>query len=521
MTTLPDPRTGRAGAVASPHSLATEAGAGVLAAGGNALDAAIATNAMLAVLYPHMCGVGGDLFLLYHEARTGTVHCLNGTGAAPALATPEAFAERGLDAVPARGALPVTVPGAVGAWEAAVARFGSRPLADLLAPAIAAAEAGVTVTERLATWVAEMRADIAQDPAMRRLFLGGSDEPVAAGATLDQSELAATLRRLAHAGAGDLYHGELAAAIDAAVQAAGGLLRAADLAAYRPDWVVPVRTRHQGLDVLTTPPNSQAITALLMLDHMAAAAGDAPELGTAAYVEDFVAAKRRGFALRDAHVTDPAHMTVTAEELLAGSAPAATGVAPPPRGDTVYLCTVDRDGNACSLIQSIYYAFGSCFMAGDTGILLHNRGHYFSLDPAAANVIAPGKRTLHTLMASMALEDGRPRFVFGTMGADGQPQTTVQVLHQLLAGRSAQDAVGAPRLLHGRFALEDDPEVLHVESDYPADTLGTLRETVPGLDVVAPRSEMMGHSHAITIDADGALTAGADPRSDGSAAIVG
>jgi gamma-glutamyltranspeptidase/glutathione hydrolase len=518
MTTSRAPLAGRAGAVASPHSAATEAGAEVLAAGGNALDAAIATNAILAVLYPHMCGIGGDLFLLYHEAATGTVHCLNGTGAAPALATPQAFAERGLQAVPARGPLPVTVPGAVGAWEAAVARFGSRPLADLLAPAIATADAGVAVTERLASWVAEARADIAQDPAMRRLFLDDGGAPVAPGTTLRQTALAETLRRLAHAGAADLYHGELADAVDAAVRAADGLLRASDLAAYRPDWVVPIRTRHQGLDVVTTPPNSQAITALLMLDHMGAENGQEP--GTARYVEDFVAAKRHAFALRDAYVTDPAHMTVGAEDLLAGAVPAATGVAPPPRGDTVYLCTVDGEGNACSLIQSIYYAFGSCFVAGDTGILLHNRGHYFSLDPAAANVVAPGKRTLHTLMASMALDEGRLRFVFGTMGADGQPQTTVQVLHQLLRGRSAQDAVGAPRFLHGRFALEDDPELLHVEADYGSGALETLGRTAP-LDVVPAHSEIMGHSHAIAIDADGGLTAGADPRSDGSAAVVG
>ncbi|MEA2229875.1 MAG: gamma-glutamyltranspeptidase / glutathione hydrolase, partial [Solirubrobacteraceae bacterium] len=287
MTTSRAPQAGRPGAVASPHSAATDAGAEVLAAGGNALDAAIATNAMLAVLYPHMCGLGGDLFLLYHEASTGTVHCLNGTGAAPALATPAAFAERGLDAVPARGPLPVTVPGAVGAWEAAVARFGSPPLADLLAPAIATADAGVPVTERLASWVGEARADLAQDPALRRLFLDDDGAPVAPGTTLRQPAVTETLRRLAHAGAADLYHGELAGAIDAAMRAADGLLRASDLAAYRPDWVAPIRTRHRGLDVVTTPPNSQAVTALLMLDHMAAGNGQEP--GTARYVEDFVA----------------------------------------------------------------------------------------------------------------------------------------------------------------------------------------------------------------------------------------
>ncbi|MEA2248888.1 MAG: gamma-glutamyltranspeptidase / glutathione hydrolase, partial [Solirubrobacteraceae bacterium] len=508
--------SGHAGAVASPHSVATEAGAEVLAAGGNALDAAIVTNAMLGVVYPHMCGVGGDMLLLYYEADTGTVHCLNGTGAAPALATPGAFAERGLDAVPVRGPLPVTVPGGVGAWDAAITRFGTRPLADLLGPAIAAAEHGITVTDRLAAWIADSQADLSADPALRRLFLGGdSGTPVQGGQTLRQPDLAATLRRIAQAGATDLYTGELAREIDAAMREAGGLLRAEDLAAYSPEWVVPISTRHGGLDILTTPPNSQGVAALLMLQDIGELDGP---LGSTEYVESFVAAKRRAIGLRDAYVTDPRHMTVTTDELLDPSVPSAAAPSPPPRGDTVYLCTVDGQGNACSLIQSIYYAFGSCFTAGDTGILFHNRGHYFSLDPAATNVIAPGKRTLHTLMASMALAGGRPRFVFGTMGADGQPQGTVQVLHQLLAGATAQEAVSAPRILHGKFTLEDDPETLHIESDYGAETLDALGGSVPALNVVPPHSERMGHAHAIAIAPDGTLTAGADPRSDGSAA---
>ncbi|MDX6721709.1 MAG: gamma-glutamyltranspeptidase / glutathione hydrolase, partial [Solirubrobacteraceae bacterium] len=253
----------RSGAVASPHWMATEAGAEVLASGGNALDAAIATNAMLTVVYPHMCGVGGDALMLYHDARGGTVHCLNGTGPAPALATPEAFAARGLEGVPARGPLPVTVPGGVAAWDAAVARFGTRPLADLLGPAISAAENGFTVTDRLATWVAESRADLAADPALRRIFLGADGvTPVKGGDTLRLPELGATLRRLATAGATDLYTGELAAAIDAAMREADGLLRAEDLAAYSPEWVEPLTLAYGGLDIVTTPPNSQGVAAL-------------------------------------------------------------------------------------------------------------------------------------------------------------------------------------------------------------------------------------------------------------------
>jgi gamma-glutamyltranspeptidase len=508
----------RGGAVASPHRDATAAGERVLAGGGNALDAAIATNAMLTVVYPHMCGLGGDLFLLYREARTGAVHCLNGTGGAPRRATPEAFAARGLDAVPARGAMSVTVPGTVGAWEEALERFGTLTLADVLAPAAARADDGIEITARIAGWIASECQDVAVDPTLRSWFLDDAGAPLAAGTIVPRPELAATLRRLAGEGAADLYTGELGERIGAAVQAAGGLLDADDLRAYRPDWVAPVAVRHRGLDVVTTAPNSQGLTALLMLRAMPSGA----EPGTLDYLDEFVAAKVRAFGLRDAHLTDPAHMRVTPDELLAEPAPAGppqTATAPV-AGDTVYACAVDAQGNACSLIQSIYYGFGSCFVAGDTGVLLHNRAHYFALRPDAANVLAPGKRTLHTLMACMALEDGRPRFVFGAMGADGQPQANVQVLHRLLAGATPADAVAAPRVLHGRFALEDDVETLHVEADHAPPGPDAIAGRFPRVAVLPAHSERFGHAHAIAIGDDGEVTAGADPRSDGSAAVV-
>jgi gamma-glutamyltranspeptidase len=488
----------------------------VLAAGGNALDAAIATNAMLTVVYPHMCGLAGDLFLLYHEARTGTTHCLNGTGGAPGLATPAAFAERGLDAVPVRGPLSVSVPGTVGAWEEALARFGSLRLADVLAPAADRAAAGVDISSRIAGWIASERDDLAADPVLRAWFLDAAGAPVPAGTVVRRPELAATLRRIADAGAAELYGGDLGRRVADAVAAAGGLLRADDLRAYRPEWTAPVAARHGGLDIVTTPPNSQGLTALLMLQGMRPDA--AP--GTLDYLEAFVVAKVRAFALRDAHLTDPAHMRFSAEDLLAGRAADAAPATAPVAGDTVYACSVDAAGNACSLIQSLYYGFGSCFVAGDTGILLHNRAHYFALRADAANVLAPGKRTLHTLMACMALEDGRPRLVFGAMGADGQPQANVQVLHRLLAGATPADAVAAPRVLHGRFALEDDADTLHVEADHAPAGTDALAARFARVAVLPPHSERFGHAHAIAIGADGAVTAGADPRSDGSAAVV-
>jgi gamma-glutamyltranspeptidase/glutathione hydrolase len=517
-------RDGRGGgAVAGPHRRASEIGRDVLAAGGNALDAAIATNAMLTVVYPHMCGLGGDLFLLFAEARSGRVHCLNASGPAPALASVAALRAFGLDSVPTRGPLSATVPGVVAGWQVALDRFGRRSLAQLLAPAATAADEGIAVTPRLAAWIADTEAELARDPLLSARFLDRAETALPPGATLRQPELARALRRLIEAGADDFYRGRLAAEIDRACRAAGGLLRADDLANYAPGWVAPVRVEHRGVEVVTTPPNSQGVTALLMLNVMRALGAHEFTPGSADYIDAFVAAKRAAFADRDRHVCDPAFHGIDSDALLhpahalrsLRTARAAVGA--PTGGDTVYVCAVDHDGNACSLIQSIYYAFGSCFTAGP--ILLHNRAHYFATAAGHPNRLQPGKRPLHTLMACLALRDGAPWLVFGTMGADGQPQTNVQVLARILAGATPAQAVAAPRVRHGRFALEDDAEILAVERDIGLDTIETLRARGHRIVVTPPHDERMGHAHAIRIDVNGPLTAGSDPRSDGAALL--
>jgi gamma-glutamyltranspeptidase / glutathione hydrolase len=511
-------------AAASPHADATRVGAEVLAAGGTAMDAAVAINAMLTVVYPHMCGLGGDLFLLYRAARDDRVWCLNGSGPAPRLATREAIRARGLSAVPARGPLAVTVPGAVAAWAAALERFGRRPLDRLLEPAARAAEEGVEVTARVAGWIAHNAADLAADPVLRARYLDGDGQPIAAGTTLRQPDVARTLRRLMEAGARDLYSGRVADEIDAAFRAADGLLRREDLAAFAPEWVEPVRLRHRGVDVLTTPPNSQGVAALMMLDALAAL--DPPPPGTAGHVEALVRAKRYAFAQRDRHVGDPRFAAVPLADLLApGRARDALAgdEVPPARssaGDTVYLCAVDAEGNACSMIESIYYGFGSCFVAGESGLLMHNRGHYFSLEDEDPNRLEPGKRPLHTLMASMAFENGDLRLVFGTMGADGQAQTIVQVLERYLAGAGVTEAVSAPRILHGRFVPEDDPEALTVEAPFGDETIAALRDAGHDPIVVGAHDERLGHAHAIELRPDGTLHAASDPRSDGAAIVL-
>jgi len=510
-------------AAASPHAAATRVGADVLADGGTALDAAVAINAMLTVVYPHMCGIGGDLFLLYRDASDGRVWCLNASGPAPRLATREAYRSRGLDEVPARGPLSVTVPGAVAGWAAALERFGSRPLAELLEPAARAAAAGIEVTDGIARWIDDYTADLGSDPLLRERYLDAGRAP-APGTTLRQPELAAVLRRLIDAGAEDLYRGELAREIDAGMRAADGLLRAEDLAAFAPEWMEPLRLAYGGVEVVTTPPNSQGITALMMLNALTVL--DPGEPGTAQFVEALVRAKRFAFAERDRHVGDPRFVDVPvqwllsvdrAREALRGGDPASARSS---AGDTVYLCAVDSAGDACSLIESTYYAFGSCFVPGSSGVLLHNRGHFFSLDDDHANRLEPGKRTLHTLIASMAFRDGDLRLVFGTMGADGQAQTTVQVLERWLAGAGPQEAVSAPRILHGRFAAEDDPEELTVEATIGVAVIEELRRRGLHPRVADEHEERLGHAHAIELRPDGTLAAGADPRSDGAAIVI-
>ena len=518
-------QSARAGAVASPHAAATRVGARVLDEGGNALDAAVAMNAMLAVVYPHMCGYGGDTFILYHSAEEKRVHCLNGSGPAPRLATREAFRERGLDQIPARGPLAVTVPGTIAAWEEAVSRFGSRPLGELLAPAEKTAREGFEITAKLSGWIDHTAADLT-DPLMRRRFFDDAGRPLAPGAVLRQPEVAGMLARLMEHGARDFYTGEIAEAIDAAFRAADGFLRLADLAEYKPEWQEPLRASYRGLDVYTTAPNSQGITALLMLNALSVMGASEHPPGSAEHIEALVRAKRLAFADRDRYITDPNFLQAPIAELLSLDHAREMLAAPTPAdptsggGDTIYLCASDSEGNGCSVIQSIFFSFGSGFVAGDTGVLMHNRGHYFSLDEDHTNCLEPGKRPLHTLMASMAFEDDELRLVFGTMGADGQAQTTVQVLEQYLAGASPQEAVSAPRILHGRFYPDDDPTVLNVEERMDPEVIDELTRRGHEPNVFPAYDERLGHAHAIELAADGTTRAGSDPRSDGAAIVV-
>jgi gamma-glutamyltranspeptidase/glutathione hydrolase len=460
----------RHGIACTSQPLASHAAADLLRGGANALDAAIAAAAVLGVVEPFMTGVGGDCFIMYWEARTQRLYGLNGSGRAPAAATPQALRERGIDAMPMQGILSVTVPGAVDAWCCALERFGTRSLADVLAPAIHYAEDGFPVSEVIAAqW--QFAAALLQQAEARRAFTIEGRAPQL-GEIVRLPALARSLRALAAGGRDVLYRGALGDAIAACSRAAGGLLDRGDLAAHTSEWVEPLTAEYRGYTVCELPPNGQGITALLALNVLDCFDLDAlaDDLGSVTHLQ--IEAVKLAFADRNRYVADPAFVRVPVSELLSKDyaqgraalidpAKARTRVAPgvmPGGGDTVYLTTADAAGNVCSLINSLYFAFGSGIVAGDTGIVLQNRGAGFSLDPAHPNVLAPSKRPFHTLVPAMMMKDGRPLVSFGVMGGDMQAQGHVQLVSQLVdAHANIQEAIDHPRFHYldtDRVALE-------------------------------------------------------------------
>lgn len=512
---------GREAAVVSDHVLASNAGVAVLRRGGNAVDAAITMAAVLAVVRPHMNGVGGDNFLLVRQAVSNQVFALNGSGRAGAKATPSFFTARNLRQVPSTGILSVSVPGAVRAWEDALKRFGTISLAEALQPAIGYAEHGFPVSTRLSLDIAAEARKVAADPALASIFLPEGKAPVV-GTILVQKELAATLRAIASGGADALYKGALAGRIARFMDQEGGLLAATDLAAHQSTWQEPIRTTYSGKSILAFPPNTQGMTFLEMLNLAERLAPDRGEPNAAASIHALAEAARLAYDDRDRFLADPAFSPVPVDRLIskafavdraqlfrpdASWSPDTSRTPPDGNGDTIYLAVVDKDGNAVSMIQSLFAAFGSGRMVPGTGITLHNRGALFELAPSHPNVIAPGKRPFHTLSPAMALNpDGTLAIAFGTPGGDGQPQTLVQVLNNVLRhGMTPQQAVEAPRwrvFAGGR---------LGVEPGIDAATRAELEKRGHVVRVQEPSAEF-GGAQMIVIHASGARMVGADPR---------
>lgn len=516
------------GMVAAPHALAAQAGLEVLREGGNAVDAAIATNAMLQVVYPFVCGLGGDLFAMVWDAPSRTLIGLNASGRSARAASIERYHALGHERMPQYGIHSVTVPGCVSGWSMLAERFGRVGLARALQPAISAAREGFPVGPGLSRALTLMDGRPYTHAAFRENYMPGGKIP-AAGSIGYAPALADSLAAVAREGADVFYRGELARRMAAFFAREGGLIDEDDLAAHTAEWVTPLKTPFAGAEICELPPNTQGVTALQMLGMVdGLELGESPLSPLTVHLE--VEAKKLAFADRDAHVTDILRMRLDPEALIRPEYLAqrralisrerarATVAAAGYMGDTVYMCAADGDGSAVSLIQSNYRGFGSGVVVEGTGISLHNRGAYFSLDPAAANALESGKRTLHTLIPSMALRDGRPAIVFGAMGGDGQPQTHVQVYTNLLRyGMNMQAAIEAPRWVHGA----DEPgqaELLHLERRFPEETARALRAMGHDVAWAGALDSSMGHAHGIMIDQEtGLLRGGSDPRAEGAA----
>jgi gamma-glutamyltranspeptidase len=517
------------GMVTSPHALASQAGAEVLRDGGSAIDAAIAASAALSVLYPHMTGIGGDAFWLIHDARTKAVRYIDGGGRATSRGTIDAFARRGLSEVPYRGALPgtLTVPGSVASWTEAHSAFGRLPLKRCLASAIGYARDGFPVTSRLAHWRDLQSSELEKSPEAAAIFL--KHDPV-----LTNPDLARTLEAIAADGWYGFYDGEVAREMVRWSKANDGFFAADDLLAQVARWEAPIAGRYRDVTIYETPAPTQGFTVLGMLNLLEPFdLASKPFLGPD-YVHLMVQAKQLAYHDRDQWLGDPRFGPVPMDLLISKDYAADRRTLMDPAralpwdkipsygslaGDTVYVAAVDREGNAASLVHSVYGSFGASVVAGRTGVVLQNRSAYFSLDPRSPNKLEPGKVPLHTLIASLAFRDGKLWAVLGCMGADGQPQIHLQTyLAMIDHGRDIQQALETPRFLSGRFAIGEARDTLHIEGRMPAATIAELKRRGHLVNQWPDWHEYAGHAHGITIDpGNGVLVGGSDPRSDGAA----
>ena len=544
---------GARGAVVAPHHLATAAGLRILQAGGSAVDAAIATNAVLGVVMPSGCGIGGDAFWLIWDETARVQTALNGSGRAPAAADAAALRARGYKAIPKRGPLSITVPGAVRSWGDAHARHGRLSRDAILAPAIELARDGFPAWDGFIDAVEGTAPQVAQEIGPEAGFFsvyrphGRSWRP---GERVRLPALAATLGQLADDGFDAFYDGDVGDQQARGLAAAGSPITAADLRAHTSTWETPIAIDYRGVRVTTHPPNSSGIVALELLGILGrleappAAAFGPDGVTDPRWIHLGLEAAKLAMADRDAYLTDPAFRDIPVAHLLdhayhaelagridpgrAAAPPAATN---PIGGGTIYLAVVDGDGNAVSLIESNYLGFGSGVVDPDTGIHYQDRGSYFSLDPAHPNVLEPGKRTLHTLLPGMLFRDGAdgrpsPWIVAGSMGGDAQPQIHAQFVSSVVdGGLDVRTAVAGPRWFVEPADHFAPPTDVHLEPRHAAGVREALQDLGHDLAPTAAFDADLGHEHAIELidggpaHPEGSLAAATDPRSAGLPAL--
>nr|WP_267362701.1 gamma-glutamyltransferase [Gilliamella sp. B2772] len=530
--------------VTSPNYLATQAGIDVLHKGGNAVDAAIAVASTLAVVYPQMNTIGGDNFWLIYNAKTKELKGLNASGRSGSLATIDYYKNKGFHKIPSRGYLAAnTVPGVVSGWDEAY-QYASKnmktalPWNTLFASAIDYAENGFSVSPSLNYWTTinidpkdkEFR-NLQRFSEFKKVFLKDDGQAYQIGEILKQPDLANTLKIIANKGAKEFYQGDIAKNIVNDLQSHGGVLTLDDFAKHRATWVAPIHVNYRQYTAYNLPPNTQGMASLEILNILNNFDIKSLGEGSADYYHLIIEATKQAFADRDKYLTDPDFNQIPLNLLLStqhGQQQAkqidmqkgCVETKPlDPKGDTVWFGVVDAEGNAVSIIQSIYHDFGSGIVAKDTGILLQNRGSFFSLDPNHINRLEPNKRTFHTLNPAMLLKDNKPYLVYGTMGGEGQPQTQAAIVTRIVDfDMTPQDAINAPRWLYGR-TWGASSNNLKVEGRIPNDVIHSLKLRGHDVQIVDDYTDTMGHAGAILIDTNHHLLMGAtDPRGDGLAA---
>jgi gamma-glutamyltranspeptidase/glutathione hydrolase len=526
----------RHGIVATSHPLAAEAGLDILKAGGNAVDAAIAANAMLGVVEPMSCGIGGDLFVIYWDNANGKLHGLNASGRSPLKISRELFSEQGMQQIPVEGPLSWSVPGCVSGWGELHGRFGKRPLQEILAASIQTADEGFPVTEVIASYWKAAEESLGRWPDSASTFLVDRERTPRFGEIFRNPRLARSYQLIAEQGPDAFYRGSIAKRIVAFSEQNGGLFSMKDFRSHRAEWVTPVSTSYRGYDVWELPPNGQGIAALQILNvleqHDVASMGH----GSADFIHLFTEAKKLAFADRARYYADPAFGDLPTEALISRQygieqneridmQRAAEDVpAGDPRlqqGDTVYLTVIDKDRNCCSFIQSNYFGFGSKVTPADLGFAMQNRGALFALDDEHLNRLEPGKRPFHTIIPAMVTHDGNPFFCFGVMGGDMQPQGHVQILVNLIDFKMNVQAAGdAARVRHVGSATPTGLEasgvgVVNVESGIHE---AVIEELISRGHQVQRSEGGFGGYQGILIDpVNGVLHGGTESRKDGAA----
>ena len=519
----------RHGIVAAESPLGAQSGATILAQGGNAVDAAVAANAVMGVVEPMMNGMGGDLFAIVYDAKTQKLYGLNASGWAPAKLSVEFLKSKGITEMPHRGIHSVTVPGAVDGWSKLLSRFGTKKFSDVLSPAIHYARVGFPVPELDAAYWADGENDLRADGNAAATFLMSGHAPQL-GEIFRNADLARSLEVVARGGSDAFYKGEIARRIVAYSEKLGGTMTASDLAEFSSEWVEPISTTYHGWTVYEIPPNGQGIAALMMLNIMEAFPLAQFGHNSPDALHAMIEAKKLAYADMHDYVADQKFSRVPVQGMLSKQYAAQRAklidmkkancdVSPgepafPTAGDTTYLTVIDRDGNMVSLIQSNFAGFGSGLVADGTGFALQNRGALFSLNPTSPNVLAGRKRPLHTIIPGF-MTRGQERIAFGIMGGFNQAQAHAQFVADVVDfGLNIQAALEAPRFTKGTFAGCD----LLMEDRIPPDTRKALEKRGHRIEVRMGYSDAMGGGQAVRRDYSAGVNYGAsDPRKDGAA----